>query len=270
MTITLRQTGWQPGRIDLRGITPDRLAGLPLAAIEQLQISLNNRPVTLAVCFQIEGEPSDVLIIEPGDSLIDHVGAGMTAGSITLTGDAGHYAGAGMRGGKLLIQGNAGDFTGSAMQGGELVVTGNVGDATGAPAGGGMRGQSGGVIHVQGSAGDRTGEGQRRGLVIIEGNAGDLTGYRMIAGTLYIAGKSGEQTGLGMRRGTILLKRRPERFPVTMNYNGSLPLTMLTLLMGQLGRYLGHKTPAITPITKVNRYVGDLACSGLGEIIVFD
>lgn len=270
MTITLRQTGGQPGRIDLRGITPDRLAGLALPAIEQLQISRNSRPVTLSDCFQVEGTPSDSLTIVPGDNPIDHLGTGMTSGSITLAGNAGHYAGSGMSGGKLLIQGNAGDFTGSAMQGGELVVTGNVGDSTGAPAGGGMRGQSGGVIHIQGSAGNRTGECQRRGLVIIEGNAGDLTGYRMIAGTLYVAGKSGQQTGLAMRRGTILLNRRPAQFPVTINYNGSLPFTILTLLTKQLRHYLGQKTPAVTPRTEVSRYVGDLACSGLGEIIVFD
>lgn len=271
MTITLRQTSGQPGRIDLRGITPDRLAGLPLPAIEQLQVSVDHRPVTLAACFQIEGDPSDeALIIEPGDSQIDYVGAGMASGTITLSGNAGHYAGAAMAGGKLLIQGSAGDFTGSAMQGGELIVTGSVGNATGAPVGGGMRGQSGGVIQVQGSAGDRTGECQRRGLVIIEGDAGDLTGYRMIAGTIYIAGKTGEQTGLGMRRGTILLNRRPEPLPVTINHNGTLPLTFLNLLTRQLRHYLGDKTPALTPATPVNRFVGDLACSGLGEIIVLE
>lgn len=270
MTLILRQVGEQRGRIDLRDVTPERLAKLQLPAIRELQISVDNRLVSLSSCFTIEGTPSDELIIEPGSERLDQVGAGMNSGSITVSGNVGHYAGREMSGGKLRIEGSAGDFTGSAMQGGEILVQGDAGDSTGAPAGGGTRGQSGGVIQIQGSAGDRAGECQRRGLLIIEGDAGDLAGYRMIAGTLYIAGKSGEQTGLGMRRGTILLNRPPARFPATINHSGALPLTFLTLLMRQLRQYLGHKTPAVSPVTRVERYLGDLACQGLGEIIILE
>lgn len=268
MTLILRQTTEQAGRIDIRGITPDRLATLHLPAIEQLPITIDNRVVPLCSCFSIEGTPTDELLIEPANSRVDNVGAGMGSGTLTLAGDAGHHAGSEMRSGKLLINGSAGDFTGSAMQGGEIIVQGNVGDSTGAPVAGGMRGQGGGVIHIKGDAGDRAGECQRRGLLIIEGDAGDLAGYRMIAGTLYVAGKTGEQTGLGMRRGTILLNHRPDRFPVTVNHNGSLPLTILTLLMRQLRQYLGHKSPPVSAVTRIDRYVGDLACQGLGEIII--
>lgn len=268
MSLILRQINEQKGRIDLRGITPQRLATLELPAIEQLRITADHQMVPLSSLFSVEGDPMDELIIIPGNNRVDYIGARMASGTITLSGDAGNHAGSGMLGGRLLVNGNGGDFTGSAMQGGEIIVQGNVGNATGAPSAGGLCGQNGGVIHVQGHAGDRAGECQRRGLLIIEGDAGDLAGYRMIAGTIYVGGRTGEHTGLGMRRGTILLNHRPDQLPVTLNHNGSLPLTMLTLVIRQLRHYLVGKTPEASFAHRVDRYVGDLACQGLGEIIV--
>ncbi|GEM_PF-1296210 len=268
MSLILRQTTEQQRRIDLRGITPDRLAQLELPVIAQLPITVDNQQALLSSHFAIEGTPSDELSIIPMNNRLDGIGAGMTHGSLQVTGDTGHHTGSVMQGGKLLVEGRSGDFTGSALQGGELIVQGNAGDATGAPLAGGLRGQNGGVIHIQGNAGDRTGECQRRGLIIIEGNTGALTGYRMIAGTLYVGGHSGEQTGLNMRRGTIILRQRPTQLPITLNYNGAIPLTILNLLMRPLRQYLTKQTPPDSTAEQVDRYVGDVACKGQGEIII--
>lgn len=268
MSLTLRQIVGQKHRIDLRGITPDRLADLALPAIAQIPITVDNQQVPLSSHFTVEGTPSDELLIIPLNNRLDGIGAGMIHGTVKLTGDAGHHTGSAMQGGKLFVEGRCGDFTGSALQGGELIVQGDVGDATGAPLAGGLRGQSGGVIHIQGNAGDRTGECQRRGLLIVEGNTGELTGYRMIAGTLYVGGHSGNHTGLNMRRGTILLEQRPAQLPVTLNYSGALPLTVISLIMQQLKQYLTNQTPDVTHADHLHRYVGDLACQGQGEIII--
>lgn len=268
MTLILRQVNEQKGRVDLRGVTPERLATLEPAAIEQLRITVDHQAAPLSSLFSVEGIPTDELIIMPGNNRVDHIGARMTSGTITLSGDAGNHAGSEMLGGILRINGSASDFTGSAMHGGKIIVQGDVGNSTGSPIAGGLRGQSGGVIHVLGNAGNRTGECQRRGLLIVEGDVGDLTGYRMIAGTIYVGGFVGEHTGLGMRRGTILLKRRPDRLPVTLNHNGCLSLPMLSLIIRQLSHYLVGKTPEVPFAHHVERFVGDLACQGLGEIIV--
>ena len=268
MSLLLRQTTKQQGRIDLRGITPDRLADLELPVITQLPITVDNQQVSLSSHFTIEGTPSVELSIIPLNNRVDGIGAGMTRGTLQVTGDAGHHTGSAMQGGKLLVKGSCGDFTGSALQGGELIVQDDVGDATGAPLAGGLRGQNGGVIHIQGNAGDRTGECQRRGLIIVEGDTGALTGYRMIAGTIYIGGCSGEQTGLNMRRGTILLRQRPTQLPITLNYSGALPLTIISLLMHPLLQYLTKQAPPYSASKHMDRYVGDLACKGQGEIII--
>ncbi|MCW8905769.1 MAG: formylmethanofuran dehydrogenase subunit C [Sedimenticola sp.] len=268
MSMILSQTREQRGRIDLRGIIPERLSELDLSAIEQLPITADNQSVPLSEFFSVRGNPSDDLTIVPGNNRLDYIGCLMKTGTITLLGDAGNHAGLEMQGGKLLIKGNSGDYTGSAIQGGEIIVQGDAGDSVGAPGAGMIRGQNGGAIHVKGRAGHRAGECQRRGLLIIEGNVGDLAGYRMIAGTLYIGGSTGIHTGLGMRRGTILLHQHASILPVTMNHSGSLPLTMLSLVNNLLRYYLTDNAPTISPDHHVTRYVGDLACGGMGEIII--
>ena len=268
MSLTLQQIVDQKARIDLRGITPDRLASLDVSTIKQLTITADHVEASLSSYFSVEGTPGDQLSIMLSNNRIDGIGSGMKSGTLTVTGDTGHYTGAEMSGGKLIVTGNCGDFTGSALKEGELIIQGNVGNATGAPMAGGLRGQSGGVIQVQGHAGDRTGECQRRGLLIIEGDTGELTGYRMIAGTLYVGGCSGKHTGLNMRRGTILLEQRAAQLPVTLNYNGASPLTAISLITQQLKPYLNRHTPRIKPGDHLHRYVGDLAVQGQGEIIL--
>ena len=83
--------------------------------------------------FEVSGSGDDVRV--EGDlSRVRYVGAGMTAGRLTVAGDVGAHAGAGMRGGELQVEGDAGDHAGAGMHGGTLVVRGSAGRSSAASA----------------------------------------------------------------------------------------------------------------------------------------
>ena len=268
MSLTLRQTQRADQRVDLRQILPETLQGMDRRAIQRLPLFIGNRKVDLGELFELEGDPDDDVMIVPLDGRLDYIGAGMQRGRIKVSGAAGNHAGSSMRGGSLLIDGDAGDFAGSGLLGGQLQVRGNAGDRVGAPPAGEIQGQRGGLIHVRGRAGERTGERQRRGLLVIEGDCGALLGHRMIAGSIYVGGRTGELAGHGMRRGSLLLRNTPTALPTTVTYNGSQRLAFLPLLLGQLHRVSGETIAIPSADTVVERYLGDLACDGRGEILI--
>lgn len=125
-------------------------------------------------------------------------------------------------------------------------------------------GLSQGCITVCGDAGDRLGDSMRRGLILAEGNAGDYAGSRMIAGTLGILGGTGKYTGFAMKRGTILLASQPS-LHATIQDCGKHNLPFLHLLFKSFA-----PNTAFTKLasTRVQRFAGDLACNGNGEILV--
>ncbi len=149
------------------------------------------------------------------------------------------YIGHDMSYGSVTIEGDCGDFLGANMRGGSIIC--------------------------HGGAGDRVGNLMRRGMILIDGNVGDYCGSRMLAGTIGVHGQVGNYTGFGMKRGTILLTK-PTNFHTTLQDCGTHNLLFLKLLFNAI-KPLKSKFSALSN-TCVQRYGGDIACSGTGEILV--
>ena len=122
-----------------------------------------------------------------------------------------------------------------------------------------------GSIICQGNVGDRVGDQMRRGLILIDGDAGDYCGSRMVAGTIGVYRSVGKYVGFGMKRGTILLNKSAD-FHATIQDCGAHNLPFLALLF-QSFKTLPTKFNQLKN-QRVQRYVGDLACNGNGEILV--
>jgi formylmethanofuran dehydrogenase subunit C len=149
------------------------------------------------------------------------------------------YIGHKMTRGSITIEADCGDFLGANMQGGTIICHGN--------------------------AQNRVADQMRRGLVLIDGNVGDYCGSRMVAGTVGVFGNVGKYIGFGMKRGTVLLLKTPE-LSATIQNCGMHTLPFLALLFQSF-------KPFITKFNnirsqRVQRYAGDLACDGNGEILV--
>lgn len=155
------------------------------------------------------------------------------------------YIGHEMSLGSITIEGDCGDFLGANMRGGSIIC--------------------------HGSAGDRVGDRMRRGLILIDGNAGNYCGSRMLAGTLGVYGRVGSYVGFGMKRGTILLTETPTlhaTLHATIQDCGTHTLLFLALLF----KSFKPLPTAFNTIKswRVQRYAGDLACNGNGEILIFN
>lgn len=122
-----------------------------------------------------------------------------------------------------------------------------------------------GSIICQGDVGDRVGDQMRRGLILIDGNAGDYLASGMVAGTIGVYGSVGKYVGFGMKRGTILLNNKTN-FHATIQDCGTHNLSFLALLF-QSFKAFPSKFNAMKN-QRVQRYAGDLACNGNGEILV--
>src|SRR5918994_6943755 len=124
LTLTLRAERVLP--LEAEVLCPDRLAGAAREEIEALPVWHGNERTRVAEFFTVSGAGDD-LRIEGDLRRVKLVGAGMTAGRLTVAGDVGMHAGAGMRGGELHVEGDAGDWAGAGMRGGMLVVRGSAG-----------------------------------------------------------------------------------------------------------------------------------------------
>jgi formylmethanofuran dehydrogenase subunit C len=192
--------------IDLAGLIPDRLAGLPLAGIERTAVPCGNERLPLAELFSISGDSADGEFRLSGDlSQVHSIAAGMESGKVRIDGHAGRHVGAEMCGGEIEIFGNASDWLAAAMRGGRVHVHGNAGDFAGAAYAGNVRGMAGGELLIDGDAGDSLGAAMRRGLIAVAGSSGDDAGKRMLAGTIIIGQSSGRHIGAALRRGTIAI-----------------------------------------------------------------
>lgn len=264
LCLTLRDTLRQ--RVDLSPLTAEPLAGKNRDAIGQIQLNSGNRRVTLDSLFTIEGEGGGDIELRNCCDRLDGIGAGLSGGRLLVYGDAGAYLGRNMTGGTILAAGNAGAYAGSGMTGGMIQIGGNAGDFAGGAIPGDHHGMRGGTLLICGNAGDRAGDRMRRGTLLIEGNAGDYLASRMIAGTIAVLGSVGRLPGYAMRRGTILLLT-PSDLPVTFNNCGVYPLTFLTLLM-RSWKTLPGRFSSLPESTRVQRFMGDLAADGKGEILL--
>lgn len=200
-TLALREEPVVP--LEAEVLCPDRLAGASRTEVEALPVWHGNERARVGEFFAVSGAGDDVRL--EGDlRRVKHVGAGMTAGRLTVAGDVGMHAGAGMRGGELHVEGDAGDWAGAGMRGGTLVVRGSAGSQLGGAYPGERAGMRGGEIVVHGSAGAQAGAGLRRGLIAVAGRVGEAAGLRMLAGTIVALGGLGPRAGAGMRRGSLI------------------------------------------------------------------
>ena len=163
LTLTLKSIPQQ--RIDLSPLTPDQLAGKPLAEIGAIELVAGRRKLRVDSVFDISGDAADDIVIANSCDKLDYIGHDMKHGRITVRGNTGDYLGLKLRNGEIIVHGNAGIFAASAMAGGLMHIHGNVSDFLAAAIVGERKGMKGGTVIVTGNAGDRVGDQMRRGLL---------------------------------------------------------------------------------------------------------
>jgi formylmethanofuran dehydrogenase subunit C len=259
--------------VNCAALTPNNLAQKTLAEIGAILLVYGKSHVRLDEIFDIAQQDSaetasvdtpNVIVKHSCDKL-DYLGAHMTSGQMQIEGDVGAYLGFNLKQGEIHCHGNTLAFAACNMLGGLVQIHGNTGDFLGGASAGLRKGMRGGSVLVKGNAGDRAGDQMRRGLILIEGNAGDYCASRMIAGTIGVLGNVGRYTGFNMKRGTLLLTQKPQ-LHATIQDCGMHTLPFLSLMYQSFARF-DTKFSALTS-QRVQRFVGDAACNGNGEILL--
>ena len=265
LTLTLKTALQQ--RVDCSPLTPDNLAGKTQAEIAVIELHSGNRKLRVDSLFDITGEDASNIVFDNSSDKLDYIGSQMKSGSITIHGRAGSYLGFQMHSGEIVLHGDANMFAASGMGGGLLHIHGNVGDFLAAAIVGDRKGMRGGTVIVTGNAGDRVGDQMRRGLVLIEGDTGSYCASRMLAGTIGVLGSVGDYAAYGMRRGTLLLAQKPS-LHATIQDCGNHTLPFLSLMF----KLFSHLPTRFAQINnnRVQRYAGDIANDGQGEILLLE
>jgi len=269
VTLTLREV--PPQRLDVSTLRLPDLAALDADRIAALPLRLGNASVSTGDLFQVavsSDSEEDALVVRDSCNRLDGLGAATAGGRVEIFGDAGAFLAQGMSGGRVEVHGNCGAYAGTEMAAGRLHVHGSAGDFAGAAMPGQGKGLQGGVVVIDGDVGARAADRMRRGLLLIAGDTGPYCGSRMVAGTVSVLGKAGKDMGLGMRRGTLLLSQLPAALPATFNRTGTHNLNFLNLFRENLSQaeYAAHARTG----RRVQRWVGDRAVGGLGELLLWD
>jgi len=207
-TITLKPFKTPELFIEGYNITPDAFAGKSPAEIAALGAREGKTHVELGDYFEVTGTSgataaeTDIMIT--GDcSRVKYIGNKMTAGSITVNGNADMYVGGWMKGGRIHVKGNVDSFCGIAMEGGAIQIDGNAQNYVGCAYRGDWRGMRGGTIHINGSAGNDIGTFMLGGTIIIEKNAFIHVSTHAEGGTVVIKGDVQGRVGGQMVKGDI-------------------------------------------------------------------
>ena len=265
--LTLRYRGTTTIPVEAECITPDGLAGKSAAEVAALPVQHGNRQEPLGEFFDVTGDATDREIAIEGDSgRVKWIGAGMTAGRITVLGDVGMHLGSEMTGGVIEVHGNAGDWVGAEMRGGRIHVRGNAGHLTGAGYRGSRQGMRGGSILIEGSAGNEIGSAMRRGLIAVGGASGDFAGVSLIAGSILLFGPTGQRIGAGMKRGTLAVLGDASPLLPSFRLDCEYRPLFLNLYLRQL-RDWGFPVALELFAATYRRYSGDLVSLGKGEIL---
>lgn len=267
-SLSLTLTSRPAQNVDLSPLTPDRLQGKTAKTIKAMELVSGNRKLRVADLFTVSGNDADQISIHRSCDKLCGIGAQMATGHLEVHGTAGDYLGQDMQGGLIKAHGAVGAWAAAGMKGGLIEVFGNAGDFIGAARPGAPHGMSEGTVIITGNAGDRIGDRMRGGMLIIRGNAGEYCGSRMLAGTILVLGHTGDSAGLGMKRGTIVLANRPQHIASTFNSCGRLKVEFLRLLWQQLGKTHRLLSPLKGSRPDAERFAGDLAWGGKGEILV--
>jgi len=256
-----------PLAIDLSGITPDRIAGLPVADVARLVVAADERRVSLGDVCAVSGDAEDGRIECRGDfSRVHRVAAGMRWGEIMVQGAVGRHAGEAMEGGRLTVRGDAGDWLAAEMRGGTVHVAGTAGDNAAAALPGSDHGMRGGIVLIDGAAGALAGARMRRGILAIGGDCGAAAAFEMRAGTVLVVGRLGPHAGAGMRRGSLVTVAHAPPVPATFRRGAVWLPAFVPLLAGRLQRagFRGAAGPAFHQPWQ--QWHGDLLTGGRGEI----
>lgn len=265
LTLTLKQATAQ--RVDMAPLSCHLLAGKSRSDIAVIELQSGKRKLRIDELFDISGDDTQNLVIENSNAKLDNIGKDMQGGQITVKGDAGAYLAMGMKSGTVTVTGNAGIFAACEMKNGTVTINGNVGDFLGGALPGNKQGMKGGLVLVKGNVGERCGDHLRRGVILVEGDAGDYCGSRMLAGTIAVLGKTGRYLGYAMNRGTLLLWNTPE-IPATFNDCGSHTLAFLPILFASFRNLDSKFAQAGIAFNRAQRYGGDIAATGRGEVLI--
>ncbi len=254
-------------RVDMSPLVCGALENLTVDAIAALTLQYGKAQVRVDSLFAISGADTQNIVIKQSSGKLDFIGKNLNGGTITVEGEAGAYCGMGMKAGSICVRGNVGMFAACEMKKGFLTVHGNAGDFLGGALPGNKMGMKGGTVLVKGNVGERAGDHLRRGVILIEGDAGDYCGSRMTAGTIAVMGKVGNHLGYAMRRGTLLLWQAAN-IPPMFNDCGSHTLAFLPLLFASFKQLDSKFADRDVAFNRVQRYGGDMAELGRGEILV--
>jgi formylmethanofuran dehydrogenase subunit C len=246
-------------------LNPSHLANKSTSDIASMQLNYGNSQCRVDEIFEISGSDTQNIHFKNANNKLDYLGANMSSGSMMIEGDAGAYLAYNLKKGEIHCQGNAEAYAACNMVSGLLTIDGNTGDFLGGASAGLRKGMRGGTVIVKGNAGDRVGDQMRRGLILIEGKAGDYCASRMIAGTIGVLGGVGEYACFNMKRGTLLLTKLPN-LHATIQDCGSHTLPFLSLMFKSFAQFKTKFSSIQTQ--RVQRFVGDAACNGNGEILL--
>ena len=263
LTFTLKTT--LQFSLNCAALTPTNLANKSIAEIASTALQYGKTLLRADDIFEISGSETQTIHFRNTTNKLDYLGANMASGAMDIEGDAGAYLGYGLKQGEIHCHGNTEAFAACNMAGGLLKIDGNTGDFLAAASAGLRKGMRGGVVIVKGNAGDRLGDQMRRGLILVEGRVGDYCASRMIAGTIGVLGEIGRYAGFNMQRGTLLLAKTPQ-LHATMQDCGMHTLSFLNLMFKSFAPYQTKFSDIKTQ--RVQRFVGDAACNGNGEILL--
>ncbi|PYR24578.1 MAG: formylmethanofuran dehydrogenase subunit C, partial [Acidobacteria bacterium] len=128
-------------------------------------------------------------------------------------------------------------------------------------------GMKGGIILIEGTAGLEVGMRMKRGTIVVGGMVRDFAGLEMRGGTIVLLGGAEIRTGAWMMRGTIVSLKPIPLLPSFM-YSSTYTPTFLRLYARHLGT-LGFTIPYEEHDGAYQRYIGDTAMPGKGEILVW-
>lgn len=265
LTFTLKTRPAQ--RVDMSPLVCQLLQDKDPSDIAAIELQSGKCKLRVDDIFNVSGSDTQNIVIKNSFGKLDFIGKDLDGGTITVEGDAGAYLAMGMKSGEIKVSGNAGLYAGCEMKKGYLEIAGNTGDFLGGALPGNKMGMKGGLILVKGNAGERVGDHLRRGTILIEGNAGDYCGSRMTAGTIAVMGQTGRYLGYAMRRGTLLLWNAPI-LSASFNDCGTHTLAFLPMLFKAFASLNSKFADAAVTFNRVQRYAGDMAEMGRGEVLV--
>jgi formylmethanofuran dehydrogenase subunit C len=254
-------------RVDMSPLVCQKLEGLSVDQIAAIELQCGKSKIRVDQLFYITGSDSRDILIANSSGKLDFIGKELDGGTISVQGNAGAYLGMQMKSGTINVSGDAGLYAACEMKNGLLQIDGDAGDFLGGALPGNKQGMKGGTVLVKGNAGQRAGDHMRRGQILIEGDAGDYCGSRMVAGTIAVMGSVGRYAGYAMRRGTLLLWNKPD-LSATFNDCGLHTLAFLPMLFASFSSLNSRFADKSAAFNRVQRFGGDMAETGKGEVLV--